>query len=50
MEKPCREKNLKTQGKTECPEEAGRKQLGQLNIHKEFYIYSTYKTHPTILL
>jgi hypothetical protein len=43
-------KNLQTQGMTKCPEEAGKKQLGQLKIHNEFYIYSTYRTHPTIWL
>lgn len=50
MGKLRREKNLQTQGKTKCPEEAGKKQLGQLKIHDEFYIYSTHKTHPTIWL
>jgi hypothetical protein len=44
MVKLHREKNLQTQGKTKCPEEADKKQLGQLKIHNEFYIHSTYKT------
>jgi hypothetical protein len=42
MGKLCREKNLQTQGNTKCPEEADKKQRGQMKIHNEFYIYSTY--------